>query len=135
MDKKIFRLLTLGIMLTIFWFSNQDANVSDTQSVFFAMFLPFLPVWVIRKIAHMTLYAILAFCAACGQIKPSFKKVLLFCACYACTDEFHQLFIPGRSGEIRDVCIDCLGACIGFLLFTGIKKNREITVILKSYYR
>lgn len=123
MDKKIFRLLTLGIMLTIFWFSNQDANVSDTQSVFFAMLLPFLPVWVIRKIAHMTIYAILAFCAACSQIKPSFKKVLLFCACYACTDEFHQLLIPGRSGEIRDVCIDCLGACIGFLLFTGIKKT------------
>lgn len=122
MDKKIFRLLTLGIMLTIFWFSNQDANVSDTQSGFFAMLLPFLPVWVIRKIAHMTLYAILAFCAACSQIKPSFKKVLLFCACYACTDEFHQLFILGRSGEIRDVCIDCLGTCIGFLLFTGIKK-------------
>lgn len=123
MDKKIFRLLTLGIMLTIFWFSNQDANVSDTQSGFFAMLLPFLPVWVIRKIAHMTLYAILAFCAACSQIKPSFKKVLLFCACYACTDEFHQLFIPGRSGEIRDVCIDCLGACIGFLRFTDIKKT------------
>lgn len=123
MDKKIFRFLTLGIMLTIFWFSNQDANVSDTQSGFFAMLLPFLPVRVIRKIAHMTLYAILAFCAACSQIKPSFKKVLLFCACYACTDEFHQLFIPGRSGEIRDVCIDCLGACIGFLLFTGIKKT------------
>lgn len=123
MDKKIFRLLTLGIMLTIFWFSNQDANVSDTQSGFFAMLFPFLPVWVIRKIAHMTLYAILAFCAACSQIKPSFKKVLLFCACYACTDEFHQLFIPGRSGEIRDVCIDSLGACIGFLLFTGIKKT------------
>lgn len=123
MDKKIFRLLTLGIMLTIFWFSNQDANVSDTQSGFFAMLLPFLPVWVIRKTAHMTLYAILAFCATCSQIKPSFKKVLLFCACYASTDEFHQLFIPGRSGEIRDVCIDCLGACIGFLLFTGIKKT------------
>lgn len=123
MDKKIFRLLTLGIILTIFWFSNQDANVSDTQSGFFAMLLPFLPVWVIRKMAHMTLYAILAFCAACSQIKPSFKKVLLFCACYACTDEFHQLFIPGRSGEIRDVCIDCLGACIGFLLFTDIKKT------------
>ena len=44
MDKKIFRFLTLGIMLTIFWFSNQDANVSDTQSGFFAMLLPFLPV-------------------------------------------------------------------------------------------
>ncbi len=41
MDKKIFRLLTLGIMLTIFWFSNQDANVSDTQSGFFCDALTF----------------------------------------------------------------------------------------------
>lgn len=79
MDKKIFRLLTLGIMLTIFWFSNQDANVSDTQSGFFAMLLPFLPVWVIRKIAHMTLYAILAFCAACSHrvLKKSCFSVLV----------------------------------------------------------
>ena len=27
--------------------------------------------------------------------------------CYACTDEFHQLFVPGRAGRFTDVMIDC----------------------------
>ena len=32
---------------------------------------------------------------------------------YACTDEFHQLFTGGRSGEFKDVCIDTGGAAAG----------------------
>jgi len=35
---------------------------------------------------------------------------------YAASDEFHQLFVPGRSGEIRDVCIDSVGAIAGVLI-------------------
>ena len=35
---------------------------------------------------------------------------------YACTDEFHQLFVPGRSGEFTDVCLDTVGATFGILL-------------------
>ena len=35
---------------------------------------------------------------------------------YACSDEIHQLFVPGRSGEFRDVCIDTCGASFGILL-------------------
>lgn len=34
---------------------------------------------------------------------------------YACTDEFHQRFVAGRSCELRDVCIDTAGACCGIL--------------------
>ncbi len=29
--------------------------------------------------------------------------------CYAASDEFHQLFVPGRGGSIRDVAIDAIG--------------------------
>lgn len=35
---------------------------------------------------------------------------------YACSDEIHQLFVPGRSGEFRDVCIDTCGASFGILM-------------------
>lgn len=35
---------------------------------------------------------------------------------YACSDEFHQRFVAGRSGEFRDVMIDFSGACIGILI-------------------
>ena len=41
---------------------------------------------------------------------------ILLCIIYACSDEFHQTFIQGRSGEIRDVIIDTLGALTGVLV-------------------
>ena len=34
---------------------------------------------------------------------------------YAASDEFHQLFVPGRGGSIRDVAIDAIGI-FGFYL-------------------
>lgn len=52
-------------------------------------------------------------------------RILLCCeitaALYACTDEFHQLFVEGRDGNIVDVGIDSLGAfngiCAGFIFW------------------
>src|SRR5699024_4650042 len=38
---------------------------------------------------------------------------LLICVQYAASDEIHQLFIAGRSGEVRDVLIDSAGASTG----------------------
>ena len=32
---------------------------------------------------------------------------------YACTDEIHQIFVPGRSAQFRDILIDTLGASFG----------------------
>lgn len=41
-------------------------------------------------------------------------------ALYAATDEFHQLFVPGRAGLLTDVLIDAAGAAIGLLLAGSI---------------
>ena len=35
---------------------------------------------------------------------------------YAATDEFHQLFVPGRAGLPTDVLIDATGAALGLLI-------------------
>jgi VanZ family protein len=35
---------------------------------------------------------------------------------YAVSDEIHQLFTPGRSGEIRDVLIDSVAGMVGIWL-------------------
>lgn len=35
---------------------------------------------------------------------------------YAISDEFHQIFIPGRSCEVRDILIDSLGILTGIVL-------------------
>ena len=31
---------------------------------------------------------------------------------YACTDEIHQLFVPGRAGMVTDVMIDSIGVTL-----------------------
>ena len=39
-----------------------------------------------------------------------------FSAFYAASDEFHQLFVPGRAGLFSDVLIDSCGAALGSAL-------------------
>ena len=122
MKKNKWFIFTILWMFLIFWFSNQDATNSTIQSNFFLKLFPFLPVFIIRKAAHMTLYAILGFFVYHCFEKAKISKVLFVCFLYACSDEFHQLFIPGRSGQFSDVCIDLCGTCIGLVLFLSIKK-------------
>ena len=43
-------------------------------------------------------------------------------AFYACTDEFHQLFVPGRAGLLSDVLIDSLSAVLGLVVFLLLQK-------------
>ena len=47
---------------------------------------------------------------------------------YAVSDEIHQCFVPGRSGELRDVLIDSAGVICGVVilrLLGGRKAARE----------
>jgi VanZ family protein len=39
----------------------------------------------------------------------------------AVSDEIHQLFVPGRSSEVRDMLIDCVGVLFGILLMLLIR--------------
>ena len=82
----------------------------------------------IRKAAHMTEYAILGWLAfaffGTFEMRQNIHYIaaLVFCFCYASTDEFHQLFVPGRSGQFTDVCIDTAGAATGLLLLAILIK-------------
>lgn len=99
-----------------------DCNENNRESMIEAVQFP------IRKAAHMTEYAILgwiafAFLGSCGiQGKMHYIAVLGFNFCYASTDEIHQLFSPGRSGQFKDVCIDTAGTAIGLLLLAILLK-------------
>lgn len=82
----------------------------------------------VRKAAHMTEYAILGLLTFAffrtmelGR-KGYYKTAWLFALCYAATDEFHQLFVTGRSGRISDVCIDGAGAALGLLFLYLLQK-------------
>jgi hypothetical protein len=72
----------------------------------------------IRKAGHMAVYGILARLTARAFVHSivtwSWKRIftvsLVACALYACSDEYHQTFVQGRSGSARDVTLDTLGA-------------------------
>jgi len=90
-------------------------------------------VFIVRKTAHFTEYAILGilFSLFFRQFFPQkngsryFILAILFSFFYACTDEIHQLFIPGRSGQFTDVLIDTLGASFGCLLLVLFRHLRK----------
>ena len=82
-----------------------------------------------RKIAHASVFLVLAIlvCFLAKEYTLDIKKILLIsilvCFLYSCSDEIHQLYVPGRSAEIRDVIIDNIGTLVGNLIFyvSGIK--------------
>ncbi len=125
MKKNKWTFLSLAILCLIFWFSSQNASTSSAQSGFFLQYLPFLSSFILRKMAHMSLYASLSFCIIQSLKKEHIPSTLLICFLYACSDELHQLLIPGRSGEFRDVCFDFIGSCIGLVFFYLLKKSRQ----------
>lgn len=84
--------------------------------------------FIIRKTAHFTLYLILGLLVynVCKDNKKRIIISLFICIFYACTDEFHQLFVIGRSCEIRDVIIDSIGSFIGIVIYNYIYRKRHI---------
>ncbi len=50
-----------------------------------------------------------------GWLKPAILAVALGCL-YAISDEVHQLFVPTRSGQIRDVILDAAAVTLGVSL-------------------
>lgn len=74
----------------------------------------------VRKAAHMSEYALLtlltfgAVCTKKGKRRYIIPISITFL--YACTDEFHQLFVNGRAGRFTDVLIDTSGGVIMLLI-------------------
>lgn len=86
----------------------------------------------VRKTAHFTLYFLLGlfFCSFLKEFDLNNKKLILytvlFVFIYACSDEIHQLFVAGRSGEITDVLIDTLGGFTASFIYTRFRIRRKL---------
>ncbi len=134
-------------MIVIFHFSSEAGGESGGRSAIIARWLMERGVpgsfdsvaFVVRKFAHMTEYAVLAiltFVALRGTTRRmaehrvslsqgrTLAGAFTVAAVYAATDEFHQLFIPGRTGTPKDVLIDSAGAAIGLALAWLVSRRR-----------
>jgi VanZ family protein len=69
---------------------------------------------LLKKGLHALAYAILAGlwwrALVAADLRRPLRWAFLLALFYAASDEWHQTFVPGRSGQISDVLIDALGA-------------------------
>ncbi len=78
-----------------------------------------------RKAAHFTEYAILGFLTARAFSSSAhrllargwFQFAMLLIVIYALTDEYHQTFVPSRTGSIYDCAVDTAGGLFALLVF------------------
>ena len=147
MKKKVIKgLIVVLCMLSIFLFSTDNSRESTSKSnrvilgitnlfhkdlsnkekekIIDMFFVP------IRKMAHFGIYLVLGISLISFLREfsiPILKLLLLsiFLAfLYACSDEFHQLFVPGRSGQFSDVLLDTLGASVGIFIYYLLFRKR-----------
>ncbi len=82
---------------------------------------------MLRKLAHLTEYSIFALLLyGCFASRDGFywrPRLASWCvtvaSAYSLTDEFHQLFSPGRHASLIDCAIDTIGAAIAMLMVYG----------------
>jgi len=102
-------------MLVIFSFSAMPSTNPTGYGLPFTMYLE-------RKGAHIAeffLLTVLFIRMFRERFSNDWMSILglafLYSLAYACSDEFHQLFVPGREGKISDVMIDFVGIALAAL--------------------
>ena len=103
----------IALMVTIFILSSQQrVAVSEVYTVNFIVF----------KSLHVIEYATLFFLIFRGYYRTmshkNMSKIFTYAVVttllYAMSDEFHQTFIPTRTGTVRDIFIDSIGILLCF---------------------
>lgn len=145
-------LALIAWMILIFYMSSQDGTLSgDTSTGLIRVILDVLGfilnmkfddadaiaitascgLWI-RKCAHFTEYLILGLLMT-NALRFTFKErknfaliLILLCFIYACSDELHQIFVPGRVGTIFDAIVDLSGSYAGVMSFILCDKYREV---------
>ncbi|MBN2794426.1 MAG: VanZ family protein [Clostridia bacterium] len=135
-------LFVLSIIGAAFYFSAQPASISKLQSgtilnVFESFGFENITMHFVRKLAHFVLFATLgvAFTFAFSFKFTGIKLATfsyLSATLMAILDETHQMFVPGRGPQVKDVILDSVGALFGIVLMTlGILLYKK----LKKAYR
>lgn len=128
----LFTAVWIGV---IFWHSAQDAAASDAESLgllrFVQKILPWMTNNLLRKCGHFAEFALLGFLltGTFWQMKNFLLLKPIACGLFvALCDETIQLFVSGRSGNVRDVWIDLSGVIVGTLivyLFFRLRKKKS----------
>ncbi|MBI3443338.1 VanZ family protein, partial [Candidatus Woesebacteria bacterium] len=87
--------------------------------------------FVVKKTAHMIEYGIFsailfrAFKESGNPVRQAGVYAILIAIAYAITDEFHQMFTPGREPTFRDIVFDTIGASLGVYMLSRNDRIRS----------
>ena len=78
-----------------------------------------IPDWILHEVEYFG-FAVLVFRAVSGGLparvsRPRLLATMSIATVYAISDEVHQLFVPFRTADIRDVRSDVIGASLALL--------------------
>jgi len=120
---RVYIALSLVWMVVIFAFSHQAYSGRITEA-----YLGEAANVPVRKLGHVTEFGVLSllywktlfyFLKVKGrEMRPVLTIVCAFGAAfaYACLDEWHQAFVPGRSSSFYDVLVDSSGMIVAMIL-------------------
>ncbi|MEZ4662935.1 MAG: VanZ family protein [Caldilineaceae bacterium] len=106
------------------------SNLAVDWNLFWQIFFQIDWDTVAGKGAHVVVYGVLAFLLWQTQTQPRF--VLCVAILYACSDELHQIFIPGRTPKLTDVLFDSAGVLMMLWWLTRNQRHpdhRNVTSI------
>lgn len=95
-------------------------------------------IFTFDKLLHIVEYTVYTFSIAVALRtfeSEKIEKYMLLIACliailYGASDEFHQIFVNGRSASILDWFADIIGALIGTFLYTRIRDYKWLNTWL-----
>ena len=144
--------IALGMVTLLIWGNSMHTSTQSAQQS--GSLLAFLTPWltalgiqpegfhsILRKLAHFSEYGLLGvlwtmelWLGPHREKRRGAMERLSFCMLTAFLDETIQLFVPGRSGEIRDVWIDTAGAwtwivittCLACIVVKFLNRNKNI---------
>lgn len=131
-------LIVSGLIMAAFYFSSQPASISKLQSgsileIFKAIGFENITMHMVRKLAHFTLFGMIGSAIVFAlSFKLSglilFRSSFLYGTFLGALDEFHQMFVPGRGPQVKDVMLDSFGVFVGVLvigtIITLIKRKK-----------
>ena len=118
--EKIFYIaMTVLIALEIFLFSNISTPIGENLG------------FSLATLYHFAVFFMFTFFLSLALINKRLdnKKIwiiLLISLAYALSDEFHQLFVPGRFSSLKDVIIDLIGSALAVLTVKILEKFKKI---------
>ncbi|KMJ59063.1 VanZ family protein [Bacillus sp. LL01] len=135
----------LGWMALIFYLSAQHAEqsanlsggITDAVKVFVDQVAPESNInieslsYFVRKNAHFFAYLLLGLFSLNAlrrsgvTLGKSAALAFTISVLYAISDEVHQLFVPGRIGQVSDVLLDSAGALVGIGLYLLVRRWRS----------